>query len=609
MTRSSAVRKGLPLRRITLRIVIPLGLVLIALVAAIAVVQYQRIEHRMTQDQRATVRTLFESSELIAAPGEGLATIARNRGFQRVWVLSATGDILDSNLSQEIGQPLDARWWHPLRDLSSGLHQQTIQFGNQRLLVTSLTSVEQGRHVVVVSAPINVIPRWLAISGGVLVLSLILWIAVFAWFSFQLARHVARPIQQLDERSLDLVRGGSLTEAAWDRVLAETSPQLAGHAECVVDLGRKVRQESISKQDAHHRFQAIFDLLPDWALIRLENGQIPRLNMALATHLGVEPELGLGSMAALSDHLPTAQLERWVSSEAASHVGIRNVSMQASTGSPLSVSISPLKWHGQPAHVILVRSVATSDAPVSERNAQTPHAESDVEPEIPLSDHAARPSRTENEPSWSGDGSGRPGDLSVSDLIAEIRPASPRRTPAVGSSAPSMKAETETSAETETLDPESTTADSREDASSNASPNAATDISMSTNPGSDQGVMTDVLAAAGFFVVAFDSQAQTVFWSPAAAKATGLEKDDIPDLPTFANKLFSQARERELFQTWLDSEPDERSQELRIRTKKGLKKSRWYATETQPGRETSIGVLWAELEPGVLLSGRSRPEN
>lgn len=120
--------------------------------------------------------------------------------------------------------------------------------------------------------------------------------------------------------------------------------------------------------------------------------------------------------------------------------------------------------------------------------------------------------------------------------------------------------------------------------------------------------MTDVLAAAGFFVVAFDSQAQTVFWSPAAAKATGLKKADIPDLPTFANKLFSQARERELFQTWLDSEPDERSQELRIRTRKGLKKSRWFATETRPGRESSIGVLWAELEPGVLLSGPSQPE-
>ena len=111
MTRTTAVRLGIPASSLARRILIPAGVVLLLLVAIASLWQADRVRQKRAFEQRSAVRTVFETSPAVLNGSGGLGTLARNRGFDRIWVLSATGDILDSNQPQEIGHPLDARWW------------------------------------------------------------------------------------------------------------------------------------------------------------------------------------------------------------------------------------------------------------------------------------------------------------------------------------------------------------------------------------------------------------------------------------------------------------------------------------------------------------------
>jgi hypothetical protein len=223
VTRTTAVRLGIPVGVLSRRILLPVGLLLLAVVAALSIWQFEPVQARLYQEQRAALRTVFELSQSVQNGNGGLAVMARNRGFDRVWVLSATGDILESNRPHEIGTRLDDRWWSLLRDLPSGLHQETTQFGNQHLELLSLNAIELGRQVVVVSRPAQVWPVWMTNAAIILVSGLVLWMVLASLLMLHLRLRVEKPSQLLDDRTMELVRGSTITEAQLDRLHAETA--------------------------------------------------------------------------------------------------------------------------------------------------------------------------------------------------------------------------------------------------------------------------------------------------------------------------------------------------------------------------------------------------
>jgi len=132
-------------------------------------------------------------------------------------------------------------------------------------------------------------------------------------------------------------------------------------------------------------------------------------------------------------------------------------------------------------------------------------------------------------------------------------------------------------------------------------------LELPSMPSTD-GLLEGLMEATGQFVVVFNEEAKTVFWSPSACNVTGVERTDIPDMKTFTDKIFSTKQERRLFKSWLDGAPDERSQELKVRTSDGVVTSRWYATELELEHLGSVGVLWAQLDTNLNRRAKQKRE-
>jgi PAS domain-containing protein len=113
-------------------------------------------------------------------------------------------------------------------------------------------------------------------------------------------------------------------------------------------------------------------------------------------------------------------------------------------------------------------------------------------------------------------------------------------------------------------------------------------------------LLDGLMEATGQFVVVFNDDAKTIFWSPAAKLITGVAKEDMPDMKSFAEKIFTTKQERKLFKGWIDGTPDERSQELKVRTVDGTVTSRWYASEIEIDQNQSVGALWAQLDTNLI---------
>lgn len=113
-----------------------------------------------------------------------------------------------------------------------------------------------------------------------------------------------------------------------------------------------------------------------------------------------------------------------------------------------------------------------------------------------------------------------------------------------------------------------------------------------------------IMRSAGLVAIAFNDEAETVYWSEGAQALTGLGQKDVPDLKTFTEKVFPHGKERKLFKHWLDSEPEDRSQELKIRTLDSILSSVWRAGEWNDADTGELGMLWTRLDPPRILGGQ-----
>lgn len=535
MKRSSAAHHGIPVRQLTGRILIPFGLLLVVVSILLSVFATNRVYDRLSHERQVTIKTLFETQASIHSSRNGLAVLSQNRGYERIWILSATGDILDSNNRSEIGTRLDPRWWDRLKDIKGGFVQDDVDFGNQVLSIVALLHPEMGRWVVIVSRPVSVWQLVLLYSGLILIVGLILWLLTAGLIWATLARKIASPIKKLDERTKELVNGSTLTEAALERLLAETSINLGGHANYVVELARKVRSANEQSTESKAQFKQLFDGLPAFSFIRSARGKVVLCNKRLAEKLAVDPAWIEGQpMNMLKGHIPLAHLETWFSKESASKVGIERVEMFPSHDNelslPIALTIQPMKFEGLPCHLVMVEEI-------------------EHEIERTESGFGKNVDGFSDQMKGSGDGS-------------------------------SLECE----------------------------PSLAFSLSAETKNGQQNKLLGGLMEATGQFVVVFNDDAKTIFWSPAAQNITGLGLQDIPDMKSFSEKVFTTKQERKLFKTWIDGAPDERSQELKVQILDGTVTSRWYASEIDLGMEESVGALWAQLDTHIIRKTHSKRE-
>ena len=555
MTRTTAVRLGIPVGVLSRRILLPVGLLLLAVVAALSFWQFERVQARLYQEQRAALRTVFELSQSVQNGNGGLAVMARNRGFDRVWVLSATGDILESNRPQEIGTRLEDRWWSLLRDLPSGLHQETTQFGDQRLELLSLNAVELGRQVVVMSRPAQVWPVWMMNAGLILVAGLVLWMALASLMVLHLRRRVERPTQLLDDRTMELVRGGTVSEAQLDRLHAETARSLGGHAECVVDLARKLQKQHAAAAQSSSQFSVLLNTIPSPVFLLDGSRRIVEANESLADALSMDLAWVRGhDLAVLAEWVPISRLSRWLDKTRSTSFGIRRMPWvhESSTeehDSPFLearyVTIAPMKMAGGRGHLVIIE----------EADMVTSRHSSDQPSEVTVSRLA--------------DSNDDPISASSSEPGEDILDAVP------------------------------------EDLSGGGRPGAAPEMSVTNSE--QQSLLPEVIMrSAGLVAIAFNDEAETVYWSESAEALTGLGQQDVPDLKPFTESVFPHGKERKLFEQWLDSEPEDRSQELKISTTEGILSSVWRAGEWNDENAGEVGMLWTRLDP-KQIPAQKRP--
>ena len=691
VTRTSAVRLGIPLRRIATRILLPIGLFLLLLAAGLSYREAGLLQRQMTADQRAGVRTIFETSSAVHAEHHGLSVLARNRGFERVWVLSATGDILDSSLPAEIGYPLESRWWDLVRNQSTGLHQEEIQFGDQRLMMTSLNSVEVGRHDVVVSRPISILPSWILIASIFLGVSLIFWVISSAIVIDTLQTSVSKPLRKIDERLYEFLRGGTIAPAALDRLLAETEKQLGGHSDTVVDLARMTSSRGLASNLSSRQFRTLFDIVPSWVLLRGPDGRILDCNDSLANGTGIDRQWISGRpLALLSDFLPVDRLDTWFANSASSKLGVRrlridNASVMGERHS-LLMTINPFPMEGGMAHLIIMEDVTVLEQVVTNGSGDRSEAagasglggsdsfgtEYDNLPNDPTLFDEMATKATTMEPSPAS-AAATSSSATPASAAADYRAPDFAATPAEsvsmvpdailalfrgedfsGDEQSALELDSlalegmshlsgdgahliptlEVSEQPDKSAPNQAKVDASEDApksaSSNDSPSASKSASSNDSPSAPKSASSNdspsapqpatqptpssdkkkialadqVLHAMGHIAVAFNEEGQTIYWSPAGKELTGHEQEEIGDLQRFTKLIFPHSKERKLFMQWLDSDPDERSQELKVRTKDGIVPARWHASEIETADSGPVGVLWAAFT-GVLTSKAS----
>ncbi|NQV73017.1 PAS domain-containing protein [bacterium] len=573
MIRSTAVRLGIPVRQLAFRILIPFGLILLVVVGLLSFMATNNLHERALYEQQVTVKTLFETQASVHASRNGLAVLSQNRGYERVWVLSATGDILDSNKNSDIGTQLDSRWWNLLKDEESGFIQQDIDFGNQQLSLTALHHAEMGRWVVIVSKPKSTGTLTLLYSGLILVIGLILWLLTAALIWGTLSRKIDLPLKKLDDRTVDLIRGSGLTDAALDRLLAETLPSLGGHADCVVDLARKMKLANDGRSEMQSQFNQLFDSIPSWVFIASNNGVILKANRSISQRLGVETAWIEGqSVHMLKGIAPVKHLERWFSKESASKVGIERIEIFPSTGdgllSPIVLTVQPMLWSRTPSYLVVIEEKSTVSM---EPDEVAVSIDQDLSATFSMSEFEAADSgssRSEHDSKLKAKKSLHSNPVQVvneRDRKSKASEMKTSRSP-LGSGA----------------------ASGRHESDKGTSPGSSS--IMSAN------LLEGLMEATGQFVVVFNEEARTILWSPTARSITGLALEDIPDMKAFTDKVFTSRAERKLFKDWIDGEPDERSQELKIKSPDGILTSRWYASEIDASTEGSVGVLWAELD-------------
>ncbi|MCH8275952.1 MAG: PAS domain S-box protein [Bacteroidetes bacterium] len=371
MNEQAAVRRGIPLNLLVGRMLIPAAFIIVAGTILLSVFMYRSIQKNAVADVLAAVKTVYETHPAVHGESNGLAVLSNSFDYERFWILSATGDILASSRKQEIGSRLDRVWWKYLEGRSSGIVLEDVPFGSRTLLMAGVYESDRGRWAVAISDSRATLASWLWPITAILILGLMVMgsLGAIAWIT--LRRNVARPLQQLNETTTELLRGSTISDATLDRLWAETEHSLGGHADSVVDLARRYIVTVKRGEESEERFRRLFDSLEGLAFIRSRDARIMAVNTQLKTRLGFSREWILGnSVHILAKAVPVAALEEWLKKATSSAIGIQRLEVfpgeMAGVRDPIRISALPIRFQGVDSHLILVEPVLSEYPSTSE---------------------------------------------------------------------------------------------------------------------------------------------------------------------------------------------------------------------------------------------------
>ena len=339
-----------------MRILVPLGVVLVLFSAFAGMWLYSRLQDQTRLANESTAWAIFNTHWTVQGDGANLASLP---DYERVWILDATGTVLASNRMDEVGYRLENRWLMHLDASVSGTFSHQVPFGDGEMTLSGVHDKERGRWVVLLDQSSS---WWAEVSfagGIVLGLSLIFWSMTALLVSFVLGKNVSGALQKLDRRTLQLVKGESVSGAALDRLSLETAPVLGGHADCVVDLARQLIMSRSAALESHSQFNTLFDASTDLGLIRGIDGSILSVNRALCLEMNVRKEWLVGKpFQVLQDLLPVRLLEEWFTRLGSDRVGMNRMELypgdEHGIGSPVTITVQPITFHSCTAWLLLV---------------------------------------------------------------------------------------------------------------------------------------------------------------------------------------------------------------------------------------------------------------
>ena len=360
---SSAVRTGLPVRTILFRMLLPGAILVLGAVVVSSLWVRNRIENEAWTSLQTTVRAVFDSHAAVRGNGSGLSILARNSGLERIWVVDATGRILDASRPNEAGRPLDGVWWDAVRDMEGTLLMERLPYGRSEVVMVAVRDASLGRLVVAVGPVPDTGSQAASAFLSILGLSLTLWFILAASVWFAVGRRLQWPLSELDRRLLSVIRGDTLTDAALEQTLAVTEPMLGGHASCTVDVARRALSDQRRGVELEARFDAIFGALPALAIIVRRDGTVLAANRRVKTR-----SHDVATLHDLDELFPIGRIKAWLDRLGDEGAGMEDILL--TDGSTLS--LQPIRWDDRPA-VMIILVEGWSDEDVQPEAEQAPH--------------------------------------------------------------------------------------------------------------------------------------------------------------------------------------------------------------------------------------------
>ncbi len=357
MNRTFVLETGLSLRHVALKWILPGTVVVLLLASGLAWYVQRGLQAERWSMERATVNAVFHSHEMITGTRPQLAQLALSSGFERIWVVDATGRVLASSLGSDVGKPLDAWWWNRVQEAREGFEARTVRYGSANMTLFSRYDASLGRWVIAVaessSSARSVPVLWLIVPG----MGLMMWFVCVTLVFFVVKRGLHAPLEELDQVLLASLRGEDMSHSSLDRLEARLVPRLGGHATSVLDVVRQSMQGAGRVKDLETRLQSILDGLPGHVVVLAADETVLAVGRRVmdARHGRPFPD----TLRALEEVLPADRIRRWLRRTGGGGAGVQQVVIDGKR----TLSLQPVAWNGRAAVLACVSESGDTDMP------------------------------------------------------------------------------------------------------------------------------------------------------------------------------------------------------------------------------------------------------
>ena len=244
--------------RVTRAVLLPLTTIYVAicLYAGFLVLQTgNRLDEARLSASARTLASTWNSSQ---DPGS-LTGLASEEGWERIWIVSATGRIVSSSEHGEIGALVDGSFWDSLPATEPAIVRSVNRAGSTWTQFGYHDLVRGQWAMILLESGLPGIPNWLRLAGFVF-LAAVVWLIMALAIATILHRHLDRGFDSAETLARKVLDGEAVPQAVMARERAaagdDSWPPLA------MDLAIKLQEQAQRSREAESRFAALLDALP-----------------------------------------------------------------------------------------------------------------------------------------------------------------------------------------------------------------------------------------------------------------------------------------------------------------------------------------------------------